>query len=96
MQRALYVLMIALWMGALVVGTAAAATKPQGEHAMSGTVTDIDHKTGKLSLKTGVGELDLHFPPEALQEVKEGDQITVHLGFSTGSTATGTPQKKSR
>jgi hypothetical protein len=38
MQRVLYVLMIALGIGALALGTTAAAgTKHQGDHAMSGT-----------------------------------------------------------
>jgi hypothetical protein len=97
MKRALYVLAFALWIGTLAMGTAAAAEmKHQGEHSMSGTVTAIDPQTGKLSLKTGVGELDLHFPPQALKDVKEGDQLTVHLGFSKGSAASASPQKKSR
>src|SRR5262244_989987 len=50
MHRVLRILVIALWVGALALGTAAAAEmKHQGEHAMSGTVTDIDPQTGKLS-----------------------------------------------
>jgi hypothetical protein len=69
--------------------------KHQGEHSMSGTVTAIDAQTGKLSLNTGVGELDLHFPPQALKDVKEGDQLTVYLGFSKGSATSARPQKKS-
>jgi hypothetical protein len=96
MRRVLSCLIVTLWIGALVVGTGAAGTKHQGEHAMSGTVTDIDHETGKLSLNTQVGELDLHFPPPALKDVKEGDQLTVHLGFTKGSAASASPQKKSR
>jgi hypothetical protein len=87
---------MALWIGALAAGTTAAGMKHQGEHSMSGTVTDIDHTTGMLSLKTEAGALDLHFPPQALKEVKEGDQLTVHLGFSTGGATKGTPPKRSR
>jgi hypothetical protein len=99
MKRSWYFLMIpimVLWIGALAAGTAAAGMKHQGEHSMSGTVTDIDHTTGLLSLKTEAGVLDLHFPPQALKEVKEGDQLTVHLGFSKGGAASGTPPKRSR
>jgi hypothetical protein len=99
MKRSLSFLMIpimALWIGALVAGTAAAGMKHQGEHSMRGTVTDIDHTTGMLSLKTEAGELELHFPPQALKEVKEGDQLTVHLGFSTGGVTSGTAPKRSR
>jgi hypothetical protein len=96
MTRSLRFLIIALWIGALAVGTAAAGMTQQGEHSMSGTVTDIDPQTGKLSLETGVGELELHFPPQSLKDVKEGDQLTVHLSFSKGDKAGATPQKKSR
>jgi hypothetical protein len=96
MKRSLRFLIIALWIGALAVGIAAAGMKHQGEHSMSGTVTDIDPQTGKLSLNTGVGELELHFPPQSLKDVKEGDQLTVYLGFSKGDTTSTTPQKKSR
>jgi hypothetical protein len=96
MKRTLYVLMIGLWIGALAVGTSAAGMKHQGEHSMSGTVTDIDHQTGLVSLKTGPGELQLHFPPQAIKDVKEGDQLTVHLGFSKGGAAGGTPSQRSR
>jgi hypothetical protein len=97
MPRVIRVLAIALSVGALAMSTGAVAgMKHQGEHSMSGTVTDIDPQTGKLSLNTGVGELELHFPPQALKDVKEGDQLTVHLGFSKGDTASATPQKKSR
>jgi hypothetical protein len=97
MQSVLRVFVIALWVGALALGPAAAAgAKHQGEHAMSGTVTDIDPQTGKLSLNTGVGELELHFPPQALKDVKEGDQLTVYLGFSKGAPASASPQGKSR
>ena len=97
MQSVLRVFVIALWVGSLTMGPAAAAgAKHQGEHAMSGTVTDIDPQTGKLSLDTGVGELELHFPPQALKDVKEGDQLTVYLGFSKGAPASASPQRKSR
>lgn len=69
-------------------GGMAGAAGMMGQHPMSGTVTKIDHKTGMLTLKTGVGNLQLHFPPSSLEGVKEGDTITVHLAFSKG-TATG-------
>ena len=97
MPRVLRVFMVALSVGALAMGSAAVAgTKHLGEHAMSGTVTDIDPQSGKLSLNTGVGELELHFPPQSLKDVKEGDELTVHLGFSKGAAASGTQQKKTR
>lgn len=54
-----------------------------GEHTMSGKITAID-KTGHVTLKTGAGNLRLHFPPDSLQGLKKGDTITVHLSFSRG------------
>jgi hypothetical protein len=95
--RTLHLLVTALGIAVLSIApVVAAGAKHQGEHSMSGTVTDIDHDTGKLSLNTPVGELDLHFPPAAVKDVKEGDQLTVHLGFSKEGAASASPQKKTR
>lgn len=55
-----------------------------GEHSMSGTVSHVDGKKGMVKLKTEEGTLDLHFPPDALKDVKKGDKITVNLSFSKG------------
>jgi hypothetical protein len=82
------------------------ATDLKGEHSMSGEITDIDRDTGKVTVKTGAGDLDLHFPPQSLANLDKGDNITVHLGFtqeamggteapSGGGTATGmTPSER--
>ena len=56
----------------------------QGKHTMTGTVSQLDQSTGKLTLDTETGQLKLHFPPSSLQRVKEGDQITVQLAFEEG------------
>lgn len=96
MGKILTWLVIALGIGALATGAAMAGAKYQGEHDMSGTITSIDHQTGKLSLQTGAGEMSLHFPPSALKDLKEGDQMTVHLGFTKGGAAGGTQQKMRR
>lgn len=53
-----------------------------GIHTMSGTIEDIDKESGVVDLKTAVGDLKLHFPPQSLANVKEGDQIEVQLGFN--------------
>ncbi|HET9122711.1 MAG TPA: hypothetical protein VFN52_04320 [Acidiferrobacteraceae bacterium] len=55
-----------------------------GVHTMGGTVTAINHRTGMLSLKTGMGVLRLHFPPKALAHVKDGEHLVAHLGFTVG------------
>ena len=53
----------------------------EGEHAVRGTITALDQSTGLLSLRTGAGDLKLHFPPPSVRGLKEGDTITVHLAF---------------
>jgi hypothetical protein len=50
-----------------------------GRHTMTGQVTKIDPKTGKFSLKTGEGTLDLHAPASALAGVKKGDRMSVEI-----------------
>jgi len=55
--------------------------KMMGQHKMSGTIEKIDHKSGMMELKTGVGEMKLHFPPDSIKDLKKGDKITVDMGF---------------
>lgn len=56
-----------------------------GVHKMTGTVDRLDHAKGMLMLKTGAGDLVLHFPPPAIKDLKDGDAITVQLSFSKDS-----------
>ncbi len=51
----------------------------EGEHAMSGTITAIDPRTGILSVRTDDGEHTFHFPPPLIKGLKGGDRITVHV-----------------
>ncbi|MHB1527965.1 MAG: hypothetical protein ACYDDA_13745 [Acidiferrobacteraceae bacterium] len=53
-----------------------------GVHQMVGAVTAINHRTGIVSVKTTMGLLRLHFPPASLRQVKRGERIDVHLGFT--------------
>ena len=55
------------------------------EQHMIGTVQAVDHDTGWLHVRTDQATLQLYFPPQALRGLKEGDRITVDLGFSKGS-----------
>lgn len=52
-----------------------------GRHKMSGTVDMIDHAKGTLVLKSSAADMTLHFPPDAIKTLKDGDAITVYLGF---------------
>lgn len=53
-----------------------------GQHSMQAKITSINPRTGKVSVRTDEGSLALHFPPEALADLKRGDTVTVHLGLS--------------
>jgi hypothetical protein len=60
---------------------AAPAERMLGQHDMTGEVTSVG-QDGWVDLKTDKGALKLYFPPESLSGVKDGDTITVRLGFS--------------
>jgi hypothetical protein len=53
-----------------------------GMHMMPATVTEADTKTGIVDVMTGGMALKVHFPPKAMASLKEGDKITLHMGFS--------------
>jgi hypothetical protein len=53
-----------------------------GRHTMTGRVTQVDATRGHVHLQTAeAGEMVLHFPPSALQNVKTGDRITVEMAL---------------
>ena len=58
-----------------------------GNHSMTGTVDRIDHAKGMLTLKHSAADMTLHFPPAAIKDLKNGDTITVRLGFTRGAPA---------
>jgi hypothetical protein len=61
---------------------------------MDGEVTNVDKRTGKISIKTEAGTLDLHFPPTELEGVSKGDRITVQLAMKTsGAPASDRPRQ---
>jgi hyperosmotically inducible periplasmic protein len=60
---------------------AVAAGPAVGHHTMVGEVTKIDRAKGHLHLRTAEGDLELHFPTAALQNVREGDRIAVELAM---------------
>jgi len=62
---------------------AAAGMNFKAEHNMTGTITKIDKDKDMVSLKTDEGTLMVHLPG-AGQDLKEGDKITVHLGYMKG------------
>jgi Cu/Ag efflux protein CusF len=64
-----------------------AAGGARGQHKMMGEVTKIDSAKGMVTLKTDEGDLDLHFPPSALQGIKEGDRVEVQMAIRPAGAA---------
>jgi len=50
-------------------------------HRVTGAVTGIDPSTGRLTLETGEGVVELHLPPGALQGLRVGERVEVELGL---------------
>jgi hypothetical protein len=67
--------------------THAAKGEAKGHHSMTGEVTKVDSKKGWVDVKTPEGSMKLHFPPEALQNVHKGDNVTVELGLTRVAAA---------
>lgn len=53
-----------------------------GMHKMPATVTAADAKTGLVDVTTEGMALKVHFPPGAMANLKAGDKITLHMGYS--------------
>ena len=54
----------------------------KGMHRMPATVTSADPATGMVKVDSAGMALVLHFPPPAMKDLKPGDKITLHMGFS--------------
>ena len=51
-------------------------------HMMPATVTAADTTTGVVDVMSGGMALKVHFPPKSMANLKVGDKITLHMGFS--------------
>jgi hypothetical protein len=56
--------------------------KMMSMHMMPATVTTADTTTGVVDVMAGGMALKVHFPPKAMANLKAGDKITLHMGFS--------------
>jgi hypothetical protein len=59
----------------------AEAAKEEGDHWMTGTVTKVDSANGTVHVKTAEAPLKLRFQPDAVRNLKDGDQIAVELAY---------------
>ncbi len=48
---------------------------------VSGDVVKVDHSSGLLTVTTADGQVNVKFPPAAVQTIKPGDHVTVAFGL---------------
>jgi len=53
-----------------------------GMHDMPATVTSVDQKTGLVEVESEGMKLKVHFPSNTIADLKKGDKIKLHLGYS--------------
>ncbi len=56
--------------------------KNSSMHMMPATVNSVDMKTGIVEVTAAGMALKVHFPPASVTELKTGDEITLHMGFT--------------
>ena len=71
---------------------ASRSTGLRGLHQVNGLVSHLNHKNGMMSVRAGAHQLELHFPPSLLEDVKEGDKVLVELAFEPLLKAEQPPQ----
>ena len=89
-----------MFLGAATMASAQAA-RPAGDmsghHTMEALVTKVDAKKGWIDVKTSEGSMKLHYPPEALANLKKGDSVTVELGIKdNGPAPSGSMKSKTQ
>ena len=66
--------------GTATRSTSVAAQDFMGEHSMKGTISKLDQSTGKVSLTTEAGPLELHFPPAAISNLSSPKFLAARHG----------------
>jgi len=51
-------------------------------HQMPATVTSVDTTTGMVEVTSAGMSLRVHFPPASVADLKAGDKITLHMGYT--------------
>ena len=58
------------------------ASMASGMHEMPATVLNVDHETGMVDVDSMNMKLKVHFPANTIADLKKGDKIKLHLGYS--------------
>ena len=58
-------------------------------------MTSVDQRSGKLTLRGPEGDINVRFPPMALQNVKNGDTVTVAVGLMEQNAPPASPRMPS-
>jgi hypothetical protein len=82
MTKACALLSAVLLAGGLSTAALAHDEGRAGEPMMKGTISSIDHASGKIELKTDQGPAQVYFAPEEIKNFKEGDQVVLELETS--------------
>ena len=64
------------------IGMHEPAGQATGTQRVAGTVTQIDHRKGFVTLSTSDGAQKLYFPPQTIGSLKKGDRITARYAFA--------------
>ena len=85
----------ALLAGGLTTAAFAHDEGRAGEPMMKGTISTIDHASGKIELQTDQGPVQVYFAPDTVKNLKEGDQVALELETSKReATETRSMRKK--
>ena len=77
-----FVMVPMLALSLTVAGAALADEQEMGKHEMTGTVKSVNHGTGFITVDTKEGQMRLHYPPNSIEKLKEGDKVKIYLGYS--------------
>ncbi len=61
---------------------------------VTGQVTSVDQQSGRITLSTPEGPLTVRFPPEAIQHVQQGDQVTVAVALVESGAPAASPGRQ--
>jgi hypothetical protein len=79
MKKARTFLSAALLMGGLSTAALALEARHAGALVTRRTISKIDRDSGKIELMTEKGPVQVHFAPDLIKNLKEGDAVALEL-----------------